>query len=300
LPGAADSAIFQWVRRFAALGVLLAAGAVCERAEATELTVACTRLEPDAAEELRARLRLTLREHSHPPTALIVACDSERAWVIWKGPPLEMLPVSSDGEVREAVLDVVELRLREPAEPTPRKPSPNEVPSWERPEPPPPPSRPAAPTGGLGTGLVVEPLGAPFGTVVGPRLDIGIGWAPFTLVAWESPRFGQRALGDDTFFFSLEGGVAWGAPYVRSYLIGAALTGGAEWFSVAGSTHLSGAATLGLRGALPVGPLWLWLGLDGRTRFSPATAQDASGGTLPRYSAALSLGLLLTVEVPSN
>jgi hypothetical protein len=301
LPGAADSAIFPEVRGFAAFGALLAASVVCARANATELTVACTRLEPDAAEELRARLRLTLREHLRRPASIVVACDAERAWVIWNGPPLEMLPVYGDGEVREAVLDVIESRLRGPvAKPAEHKPSPNEVPSWERPPPPPEPVRPAAPTGGLGIGVMAEPLGSPFGMAVGPRLDLGIGWAPFTFVAWEAPRFGQSVAGDELFFFSLETGLAWGAPYVRSYLFGAALTGGVEWLSIAGTTQSSAAATLGLRGALPVGPLWLWLGVDGRTRFAPATAQDANTGTLPSYSAALLLGLMLTVEVPTH
>jgi hypothetical protein len=301
LPVPPVSAIFDGVRRFAALGAFLAAGVVCDRADATELLVACTRLDEQAAEELSARLRLTLREHPRPPESIVVACDAERAWVIWQGPPLEMLPVSPDGEVREAVLDVVESRLRAlPDEPRTAKPGPNEVPSFEQPAkpPPPPPPRRAAPTGGLGTGVMVESLGDPFGMPIGPRLDIGIGWAPFTFIAWESPRFGQNPVGD-TFFFSLETGLAWGAPYVRDYLIGAAATAGVEWFALSGDTQSTGAATLGIRAAVPVGPLWLWLGVDGRTRFAPPTARDDMGGALPRYSGAVTLGLMLTVEVPT-
>jgi hypothetical protein len=300
LPDLPGSAIFTQVWRLATCGALLAACLICDRAGATDLTVACTRLEPEAAEELRARLRLTLREHPRLPASVVVACDAERAWVIWDGPPLEMLPVPAEGEVREAVLDVVESRLRavrlSNERPTP---SPHEVPSWERPEPPPTPTGPRAPTGGLGVGVVAEPLGEPFGLAVGPRLDVGIGWAPFTLVAWESPRFGEREGGDRTLVFSLEAGLAWGAPYVPGYMLGAVLTSGVEWFSIGGTTQATGAATLGLRGALPVGPLWLWLGLDGRTRFDPPAAEDPPGGTLPRFSAALSLGLMLTVEVAS-
>jgi hypothetical protein len=275
------------------------------RAGATELSVACARLDPDAGEELRARLRLTLRTQPRSPSALIVACDDARAWVIWDGPPLEMLPVVPDGELREAVLDVVESRLRElgnpsaPAQkPGPQKPGPNELPSWEPREPPELPRGPRPPTGGFGTGLAVEPLADPYGTVVGPRLDIGIGWAPFNFVIWESPRFGQRTGGYDVFLFTLESGIAWGAPYVPGHWFGAALTGGVEWFSLGGETQATGAATLGLRAAVPAGPLWLWLGADGHTRFSPPAADDAIGGSLPRYSAMITLGVMLTVEVP--
>ena len=283
------------VRIAPAIATILVASSICAPAWAAEIDFDCARLDAKAKDELSARVRLALRSAEFPPRSLLVACDAERAWIVWDGPPLELLQVDPDGSLVERALDTIEKRLREgPARPSskPRGDAHGSVrwghdePTWEKPA-----SRASEPsprhehaTGGLGVGMSGEYSAKPLRPSVGPRLDVGVGWRNFSFQLGESARFGKSAGGDSTFFYDISFGGGWGAPFARELPVGAVLSMGVEWFNVASHTVSSGIGSLGLRAALPVGPLSLCIGVDGRFRFKSQYIGETVDVLVPRFS----------------
>ena len=220
-------------------------------ARAAEIDLDCARLDVKAADELSARLRLALRSAAAPPRSLLVACDTERAWIVWDGPPLELLQVDSDGNLVERALDTVEKRLRDgPARATPKRTTrPGRTPRWSHEEPTweKGPARLAEPslrnehaTGGLGVGMAGELFDEPLGPTLGPRLDVGVGWRKWSFQLGESARFGRTSRGDSTFFYDITFGAGWGAPFAWDVPVGATLSTGVEWFNVSSHTVSTG------------------------------------------------------------
>lgn len=296
-----------------ALAIAAIAVASSRPAWAADISFDCSRLDPRENEELAARLRLALRPSAAPPGAILIACDEKRAWVVWNGPPLELVHVKEDGSLIEGVLDAIEARVAkgplteptpapaQPAEP-PRslespKPSPNELPNLQ-PEPRPPVAsyKPYDPIGGLGVGGTVELGSDALNASAGPRLDVALGLGVFWAGFEESARFGSTKDGDSAFLYDLELTLGAGAPFAPDYPFGVVLGSGVEWFNVE-NTVRTGVATLGLRGALSVDPIALSLGIDGRMRFSPPeTGTDTGQIRLPRYALLFTLSGVLRLE----
>lgn len=266
---------------------------------ATGIEVDCERLSDKDAEELSARARLTVREAAKLPKSLLFACDVDHAEVVWNGPPLELIRVKNDGNLLEAFLDALDLRVRgkiKPKKSRVPKPTPGETPSWDDKAPPPPRATPAGPNGGFGAGVATHFVHTAMTPMIGPRLDVALGKNPFALVIWESARLGRARDQFSTFMFDLGTGATWGAPFNAGYPVGAVAGIGIEWFSLNSSTQSSGYGTLGLRGALTLEPLSLWLGVDGRMRFAPQYVGEQVDIRLPRYDMMLSIGVVLLVE----
>lgn len=295
----------------------LAAGAVAlalaRPAAAADISFDCARLEPRQSEELAARLRLALRPSAAPPGAILVACDETRAWVVWNGPPLELVHVKEDGSLIESVLDAIETRVMKGplAPPTPApaasatapppsgapKPSPNEVPNLERePRAAVLPSKPHEPIGGLGVGGTLELESDALSMTAGPRLDVALGLGAFWAGFEESARFGSTSEGDGAFLYDLELTIGAGAPFAPDYPLGVVIGSGVEWFNV-DDTERTGVATLGLRAAASVDPIALSFGIDGRVRFSPPATDTAAGQVqLSRYAVLLTVSGVLRLE----
>ncbi len=291
------------MRRLAKTAAFLGVFAVSTRAAAVEINVDCARLGQKDAEELRARARLTVKNAKKLPRSLLFACDGESSQVVWDGPPLELIRVKDDASLLEAFLDALEARTRitgrvvrgtEPNRIPP--PTPGETPTWEEPQEAPPPETPALPNGGFGLALAIETTGEPLGPQIGPKLDVALGKNPFAMTIWESARLGRARDRYDTFLFDVGAGVAWGAPFNSGYPVGAVVGGGLEWFSVASSTQSTATLAAGLRGAVTVSPFALWLGVDGRRRFTPESAGELVDVKVPRYSLIVSIGVVLLVE----
>lgn len=291
---------FPWVRWAPVAAVFLGLTAIATRAGAVSIEIDCDRLSDKSAEELSARARLTVRAAKKLPKSLLFACDVDHAELVWNGPPLELIRVKNEGNLLELFLDALELRTRgalKPKKSRVPKPTPGEVPTWERDAPAAPKPTPSLPNGGFGVGVVNEFTGKEATTpLLGPRLDVALGKNPFALTLGESARFGKARGRFDTFLFDLNAGVAWGAPFNRGYPVGAVMGVGVEWFSVNSSTQSSGTANLGLRGAITLAPFALWLGVDGHTRFSPQYVGEEVDIGLPRYSVLASIGVVLLVE----
>jgi hypothetical protein len=94
-------------------------------------------------------------------------------------------------------------------------------------------------------------------------------------------------------------GAGWGAPFSRPHAIGAALLLGNEWFNVNGHTVTTRFAELGLRAAVPAGPLSIALGVEGRYRFTPEYVGEKVDVQVPRWSGMLFLSGVLLVEPPN-
>jgi len=282
-------------RAAAFLGLLL----ITPRAWAVGIEVDCERLSDKDAEELSARARLTVREAKKLPKSMLFACDVDHAEVVWNGPPLELIRVKNEGNLLEGFLDALELRTRGHVKPKRSRvptPTPGETPTWELEQPAPPRPTPAVPNGGFGVGVATELTKKNMTPMTGPRLDVALGKNPFALTLSESARFGKARDQFDTFLFDIGAGGAWGAPYNAGYPVGAALGLGLEWFSLNSSTQSSGTANLGLRGAVTLSPFSLWLGVDGRMRFSPQYIGEQVDIQLPRYTLMFSVGVVLLVE----
>lgn len=297
------------VQRWARIATIFAMTSICAPARASDVDLACARLSPGQADELRARIKLILRSATDAPRSILVACDAQRAWVVWNAPPPELLETPGDGELVEALLDAIEKRAQrsphaEAPAPKPRaRPvptSPHETPTWEQRVPPVEPPKPFVESGGMGLALAGELLRGPLGSALGPRLDIGVGWGPWSLQLTESARFARTDTGSSALLYDLGAGVGWGAPFSRKHPLGAALLGGSEWLHVHGHTVTTGFAALDLRAALPVGPLSIALGVEGRARFSPQSVSERESVEGPRWSGLLFLGGVLLVEPSSR
>jgi hypothetical protein len=290
-------------------------------ASATEVRAACPELSAEDADELLARVRLTLQPIADAPRprSLLVACnDAGDTWVIWDGPPAELLPVDPERERTEGVLLAIEAKLAPskasaaqaervlPPKPPQNLDGPERRPSF----PPRPEQEPSAPRirlthGGLGLGLAGEVLGSPLSPTFGPRLDVGVGWGPLSLLIAEGARGGGGRDGQlSTFGFDAMLGAGWGAPFDTRYPFGAALMGGVDWLSVhssgteaASRTKSSGVASAGVRGALYAGDVALWLGLDARYRFKPQSYGGPINVNLPHFTALTTLSAALVVDV---
>jgi hypothetical protein len=287
------------VRWVPAAAICLGLLAISPRALAVDIEIDCERLSDKDAEELSARARLTVRNSKKLPKSLLFACDVDQAEVVWNGPPLELIRVKNESNLLEGFLDALELRSRgapKPKKSRVPKPTPGETPTWDREAPQPKPT-PSSPNGGFGVGIVSEFTGDEKTTPqLGPRLDVALGKNPLSITLGESVRFG-RARGEfDTFLLDVGAGLAWGAPFNRGYPVGAVAGLGIEWFSANSATKTSGTAILGLRGAITLAPLALWLGVDGHTRFSPQYIGEDVDILMPRYSVLASIGVVLLVE----
>jgi hypothetical protein len=278
---------------------------------AAEVAVACARLDAAETDEVRARVKLILRTASEPPRSLLLACDAERAWVVWNVPPAELLDAPQGVSLVESMLDAIERRARrvEPpvGPPPPRAPkprripvSPHETPTWEAPVTPPASPRPLVESGGMGVGLAGELLGGRLPYALGPRLDIGVGWGAWSLQLTESARFARTKSDDSALLYDLGAGFGWGAPFSRRHLLGASLASGGEWFNVEGHTVTTGFSALGARAALPVGAFSISLGLEGRLRWSPQHVGETVDVRVPRWSGLLVLEGVLLVEPPAR
>jgi len=297
--------------------VLLVSGV----ARATEIDVDCPRLDARGADEVRARAKLVLRATDTPPRSLLIACDVERAWIVWDGPPLELLQVPTRDNVVEATLDALDARLRkgptpaasaaasvgeQPSTPpvAPRTPAPtaHETPTFGPRTRDPVEPRPVAarPIGGLGLGVAAEYFTSPMTPAAGPRLDIGVGWNELSLALFESARFGSVREEGRTFFYDVAAGVGWGAPYAHDMPLGAVLASGVEWFNIGSHTATTGISTLGLRGAIEIGALSLMLGVDGRFRYAPQYFGETVDVRLPRFSVMTVVEGVLLVQPPSR
>ena len=266
------------------------------------------RLDAKQSEELRARVRLALRTAGRAPRSLLVACDEERAWVVWDGPPLELLPVKGDANLVEATLDTLEIRAREgppsratdtapegtgpkpPATPSPAR----EVPIFVHMPPAPQPERPVA-AGGAGVGFSFEYLGSNLDPASGPRLDLGVGWGPWYVTLGESARFTSKS-GEGLMLFDLGGGFGYGAPFTPGRLLGASLTSGMEWFSIGSHSESTGIATLSLRLAPELDSFAIAVGVDARVRFNPEYIGQTVDAAPPRWSGLLVIEGVLWAE----
>ena len=290
------------MRGWATVATILTMTGICG---AAEIDVACERLSTEQADELRARAELLLRTRDDPPRAILVACDATRAWVVWNAPPAEVLDVAGEGSIVEALIDAIEgraARVSSTAPTTPRsatrptQASPHESPTWEARAPIQHGATPGVEGGGSGRGLVTEAFAKPLGPALGPRLDIGVGWGPWSLQLSESARFARTTRASSALFYDVGAGIGWGAPFSRARFFGAAVVAGGEWFNVEGHTVTTGFASLGARGALEAGPLSVALGLEGRLRFTPQYVGERVDVRVPRWSGLLFLEGVLLVE----
>lgn len=290
------------MRGWATVATILTMTSICA---ATEIDVACERLSAEQADELRARIELLLRARDVLPQTILVACDAKRAWVVWNAPPAELLEVTDEGAMVEALIDAIERRATRvsgaPSEASrpanrPAPTSPHESPTWAARAPIEEGPRALVESGGIGLGLVTEILAKPLGPALGPRLDIGVGWGPWSLQLTESARFARSVGHGSALFYDLGAGFGWGAPFSRTQAFGAAVIVGGEWFNVEGHTVTTGFASLGTRGAIEAGPLSIALGLDGRLRFVPQYVGERVDVRVPRWSGLVFLEGVLLVE----
>lgn len=136
---------------------------------------------------------------------------------------------------------------------------------------------------------------------MGPRLEVGVGVGPVSILVNEGLRLG----GSDEHNFmimDLSAGVGYGAPFDPRRMLGVLATVGIEWATgypsgSSGSSHVSasGTLTLGLRGAGRIAATALWIGLDGRLR-AAASSLGPYALELPQIATMFSVGGALLVD----
>lgn len=296
-----------------ALGPALVASAQPLPRKAPLVQTTCAQVSAEQADEMASRIALTLSAQSAQtelPRSVVVACDDSRAWVIWDVPPAELLQVARGPQFIESVLEAIEARLRQGkapeanAEPTPTPASPTAA--EPTPEASPQTGGPAPQTvrqfthGGLSLGASIELLPEPLSPPLGGRFDVGVGLGLLSIVLSESARIGSAPRGP-TFGYDVGVGVGWGAPYDARYNFGAKALIGVDWFSVNGtaadSAIASGVVEVGGVGALYVSDYALWFGLAGRYRMRPQTYGSPLNLQLPHFTAMLSVGGAVLVNV---
>lgn len=280
---------------------------------APKVQSSCARLDVQRGDELISRLQLTFAAApagAKLPQRLLIACDEQRAWLIWTAPPAELVPVAVQEDLVESVIAAVEGRLRrasvpaatlEPAETSPEQGTPAEEAEEAR------PSRTReAPVryfthGGIGAAGVIEWLPEPLSPPLGVRLDVGVGVVgalSFTLS--ESARVGSAPTGR-TFGYDVGAGATWGAPFDARHNFGVRALVGVDWFSnqsgLGDSARSTGVAELGGTAALYTHDVALWLGASGRYRMSPQHFGSPRELALPHLSVLVTVGGALLVDV---
>ena len=157
--------------------------------------------------------------------------------------------------------------------------------------------------GGLDLGVTFEPLPAPLGAAIGPRLQVGVGSGAFAVVLGETLRL-DTAAPFNALVFDVQGGVSLGAPYAPDYRVGAVLLAGWEWLSAFGEgagpdglqTDSSPTLSLGLRTSLRLGAYSPWLGIDAIYRIDPPSLGAPFAAHTERFSVLGTIGIVLLVE----
>jgi hypothetical protein len=294
--------------------VLLAAPA-----HASTVDIHCGRLGPEARAELQARARLLLLGAGMDAARVGVDCLPTASYLVWVDGTLATIDESSG--LVEGALDAIENRIAR-AKPVGAP----KVTASSRDAPTPPaaelpdgeakspfgsgtraadePERPSPKSssergleGGIGFASALEVWSGSM--LLGPRLDVGVATGRgFAFVIGEGARFGFGSpdLGQ-VMVFDLQAGAAFGAPYQARSAFGAVLLLGAERLAVsagrfaeAGVWTWSATASLGLRGSLDLGPLDVWLGVEGLVRSTTIQTDGPAGVSIPALSGLFSLG----------
>jgi hypothetical protein len=138
----------------------------------------------------------------------------------------------------------------------------------------------------------------------GPRFDVGIGVGQkFAVVIGESARF---ALGSDSLrmmSFGMQTGVAYGAPYQTRTGLGAAILVGAERLSTSTTIEAivawGATGSIGVRGSMAVGPVDVWVGLDGIARSESIRVGRPDPYGVGQLSAVVSVGCFFPALSPA-
>ncbi|MEZ4371370.1 MAG: hypothetical protein R3B07_11125 [Polyangiaceae bacterium] len=245
-----------------------------------KVEVRCERIAPEDQVELDARARLTVAAlYKAAPSRVRFVCDETKAWIEW-GDPVVPLEVDTNISLRgllEDFLDALERQVRlEKTRAAKRRELPPDTGGPPRPG----KAKPARlfGPGGAGLRLLGEPADGSISQLIGPRLDIGVGLAKhFTLSVMEGIRSNFN-VGDDAgavHLIDVKLGLAYGAPFDGS-LFGVQLAGGNEWLYSSSNLVSSAAFELGLRSALYVGKLALWIGFDGLIRSREIALLDSN------------------------
>jgi hypothetical protein len=301
------------------------------RSQAQQVAVHCDALPEALHDELSARVRLLVVSNAGPGLERIeVDCDEQSVATAHYADQVRTEPLQSPIESVDSVLRSVEQLLRfHPSVSTPEEsdeasaaaPLPSAASDLDRPpdrgEPPaawdvghgpeqgsPEPAsqtRERRTVGGVGLGLSVEPWPDPASVGVGPRLDLGIGFGSWTLMSFESLRFG-RSRGQRLMAFDAMIGVAWGPPFSEEP-VGLALAFGREWLSATSSEEPTGARTssvfvadLALRVSHSLGAVAIWVNIGGRFRMRELELEPPIEARLDRWSALLSTGVVLRAQ----
>jgi hypothetical protein len=280
--------------------------------------VRCARLAPEARAELQARARLLLLGAGMDAARVGVECSPTDAHLVWVSGA--KIKIDETSGLVEGALDALEGRigrakqaqLAAKSSEAPPPPPAAELPDGNAPSPfgsggrvaPPEPER-AAPKpssereleGGVGFATSVEVWSDAM--LVGPRIDVGVAMGKgLAFVIGEGARFGFGSpdLGQ-VMVFDLQAGVGYGAPYQGRSPFGVLALLGAERLAISSGRFAEGGvwtwtatATLGARGNLDLGPVDVWLGVEGMLRSATIQTDGASGVAIPDLAGIVSLG----------
>ena len=278
---------------------------------AADVEVRCARLDGEAAAELRARARLTLRAAPEPPRAVALECGGGEAWLLWEAAGSERLSVDESAGLVEGALRAIEQRLDRdegrdaPTEELTVTSRPGESlalaadpePTFERTAPRSEAARDRH-AGGVAAGLDLEPRSS--APALGPRLDLGVGVGKVALIATQALRLGTT---DATYLFDTRLGFGWGAPFAVRRWFGVEAFGGVQGLSGVGrevttpgrrsdSTLVLGA---GARVALMRAVVAPELGLDLSWRTRTLKLDEPYDLELSRWQVGMSLGVAYRV-----
>jgi hypothetical protein len=129
----------------------------------------------------------------------------------------------------------------------------------------------------------------------GPRFDVGVGIGhKFAVVIGESARFSAGSDSLRMMSFGMQTGVAYGAPYQTRTGLGAVILVGAERLSTSTTIEAivawGATGSIGVRGSLALGPVDVWVGLDGMARSESIRVGRPDPYGVGRLSAVVSLG----------
>ena len=277
------------------LGVLAAWAVLTSPASATEFQLNCNHYSGPERSELRARAELALRAAPKPPESVAVACGTpEGVWILWNGPPLAMLNVSQERASVDQVLGRLEAELYGTKVP----PASGKPLAWK-----PLPARQVVRVGGVGLALENEVVVDPLGVALGPELIVGVEVEPLILRLSEGFAFySDPPESAVPMFWTIGGGVAWGAPFDPAQWFGAFGEAGVSWVAL-GETdgaRTSFTADLGVVFSVYLDSVALFLGAGGRYRAAPPSFGETVNFHLPHFSALVSVGSLLLVTEPER